>query len=149
MTYWGGINTFSDINCFRCRTLMIQNALCFPDLGACFIYLERVHKTSRKLSRLLWSRETPQKPSKFRHIFELHPRYFLTKLKKSLPPALKYFSDVLRCSNCHQSIPLNVRNIKHDYNMCWKCIHRDIEAKNWAKQFFEKAFFEMHTVRGK
>ena len=88
----------------------------------------------------MWIFKILEKKCEF-SIFELHPRYFLTKLKKSLPPALKYFSDVLRCYNCHQSIPLNVRNIKHNYNMCWKCRDRDLEAKNWAKQFFEKAFF--------
>ncbi len=49
---------------------------------------------------------------------ELHPRHFLTKLKKSLSPVLKYFWDVVWCSNCHQSIPRDVRNIKHTYNIC-------------------------------
>ena len=42
--------------------------------------------------------KTSQKPSKFRHIFELHPRYFFDQTEKLTSSCVK-FSDVLRCSN--------------------------------------------------
>ena len=83
---------------------------------------------------------SPSKQSKFRHVFEIHPRYFWRKLIKELPSELKHLRDVMRCSNCHQSISRNIRNTKCYHIMFWKCIDRTINAKNWAERFFQKAF---------
>ena len=49
--------------------------------------------------------------------FELHPRYFLQKSKRSLSCALKEFWGVVYPSNDNQSITWDVRNINNNYNI--------------------------------
>ena len=47
------IHAFLKIKCIRCRTVLIQSALCSPDLGECFRYPEHVSNLRRKFSRWL------------------------------------------------------------------------------------------------
>ena len=51
----GGVNTFPKIICTTCRTVLIQNALCSPDLGRYSRYPEHVYNMRRNFSRGLWS----------------------------------------------------------------------------------------------
>ena len=83
-----------------------------------------------------------QNCQKFLLGFLLHPRYFLTKLKKCVSPALKSFWWSIWYCNCYHSIPLDLRNMKNNYNIFQKCIDRDPESKNQTQYFFKKAFFE-------
>ena len=43
------------IICTACRTVLIQSALCSPDLGGCFRYSEHVYNMRRNFSRWLKS----------------------------------------------------------------------------------------------
>ena len=43
------------IICNACRTVLIQNALCYPDPGDCFTFPEHVYNMRRNFSRGLWS----------------------------------------------------------------------------------------------
>ena len=78
----------------------------------------------------------------FRLEFELHPRYFSSKLKKCVSLALKSFWWVEWYCHCYQSISLGLKNIKNNYNMSRKCIDRDLESKTQTEYFFKKLFWK-------
>ena len=51
---WGSgelVNTFAKIKCLRRLTVLIQSALCSPDLGECFTYPKHVPKSYQIFSR--------------------------------------------------------------------------------------------------
>ena len=49
-----------NIKCLRRRTVLIQSALCSPDLGECFTYPEHVPNSYKKFSRGLWKKVSAQ-----------------------------------------------------------------------------------------
>ena len=78
-TEWGASQSFRELNfknplesyfsfdkkCFIGCTVMIQNALHFPDLGECFTYAERMRVTHEKFFTVVWSQSLCQKPTHF------------------------------------------------------------------------------------
>ena len=92
------------------------------------------------------SRGPCQKSSKFWHGFKLNPCLILRKLKIWLSSALKYFWSVVWCSDCHQSIAWDVRNMKHNYNMGWKPIDRNVEVRKVLQWFFQKPFLKTFKI---
>ena len=50
-----GVNTFPKIICTACRTVLIQSALCSPDLGESFRYPQHVCNMRKNFRRGLWS----------------------------------------------------------------------------------------------
>ena len=128
-----GVSTFFIKMCLVCRTNLIQNALCSYDQSANFINSKHARRRSRKFFRPFWSQKFLQKPTKFLHNSYVCPRDFLMKLQNELSPTIKYFQNVLWPYNYYHSIPLDIRNIKHTYNIHSKCIVRNVGAKNSAK----------------
>ena len=46
---------FLKIKCVRCRTVLIQSAMCSPDVSGCFKYPDHVSNLRRRISGWLWS----------------------------------------------------------------------------------------------
>ena len=55
-----GAHAFIKINCLRCRTALIQSALCSLDLGECFTYPEHVPNSYEKIFSRSQSQKTSQ-----------------------------------------------------------------------------------------
>ena len=60
-----GVHPIIKIKCLRCRTVFIQSALCFSDLGECFTYPEHVPNSYKTF----FSGSQSQKPPKTHRIF--------------------------------------------------------------------------------
>ena len=77
-----------DKKCFVGRTVMIQCALHFLDLGERFTYSERVHTTHRKISAGFWSQRLRQKVTQndrtFWNLTELQKPQLQKSTRKSL-----------------------------------------------------------------
>ena len=68
------------------------------------------------------------------------------KLKNFLSRAIEYYWNVRWYSNCNCCILLGLRNTKHNYNMIYKYVERDVESKPvicW-KNVFEWGVFILY-----
>ena len=95
---------------------------------------------------VIQSRGPCEKSSKFWHGFKLNPCLILKKLRIWLSPALKYFWSVVWCSDCHQLIAWDGRTMKHNYNMGWKSIDRNVEVRKVLQWFFQKSFWKTFKI---
>ena len=102
---------------FCCNTFtnLIQRALCFYVVREHFTYSYCICGWYKNFFKSLWSHLTAQKQSKWCTKFELYPRHFSVKLTKCISPDSKFFWEPLWCSKFHQSLCMNVKNMKHTY----------------------------------
>ena len=109
-TKWGAWQSLRDLNFknlleshFSCnkkwfvgRTVMIQSALHFPDLGECFTYPERLRTTRRKFSTGFWSQSLRQKPTQNGELGRASGTWISKIYSKVTFPAIKNDSLVVR-----------------------------------------------------
>ena len=156
----GGVNTLAKIKCLRCRTALIQSALCSPDLGECFTYPEHVPNCYKKFFRGSRSQKLQKKTTNWLRWFRVVETQFYQKIKKfhvcSNKKWLRRRTVLIQSALCSPDLGQGFTYPEHVFNLCRKFFRGSHKVKNSPKSvkyseaklaFWELIFTKMQNFR--